>query len=117
MPLYTFDVNTKGIMHLCEIVKTMDPQPIIFHASTSEMFGPNSQNLLNETSEFNPASPYAVSKVSAYFIAKYYQKVFNLKICTSIGFNHESPLRHEEFITRKISKGVARIKHGDNRPI
>ena len=82
------------------------------------MFGQNSQQQLSESSEFNPASPYAASKVAAFYLAKYYQRVYGLRICTAFAFNHESPLRHEEFITRKISRGVARIKLStDKRPI
>jgi GDPmannose 4,6-dehydratase len=67
---------------------------------------------MTEDFPFNPVSPYAVSKISAYFLVKYYRTVFNLKICTAFAFNHESPLRHEMFITRKITKAAARIRYG-----
>jgi GDPmannose 4,6-dehydratase len=67
---------------------------------------------MDENFPFNPASPYAVSKIAAYYLVRYYRNVYRLKIATGISFNHESPLRHESFITRKITKSVARIKIG-----
>jgi GDPmannose 4,6-dehydratase len=67
---------------------------------------------MNEEYSFNPVSPYGVSKIASYYMVRYYRNVYKLKIATGISFNHESPLRHETFITRKITKGVARIKLG-----
>lgn len=69
-------------------------------------------HLINEDCPFNPMSPYANAKISAYYMVKYYRKVHNMFICTALSFNHESPLRHEDFITRKITKAVARITYG-----
>ena len=67
---------------------------------------------MDENFPFNPASPYAVAKIAAYYLVRYYRNVYKLKVATGISFNHESPLRHESFITRKITKAVARIKIG-----
>jgi GDPmannose 4,6-dehydratase len=67
---------------------------------------------MNESFPFNPASPYAVSKIASFYLVKYYRNAYQMKISTGISFNHESPLRHETFITRKITKAVARIKLG-----
>ena len=69
---------------------------------------------MNENFPFNPVSPYAVSKVSAFYLVRYYRNVYKLKISTGMSFNHESPLRHESFITRKITKSVARIRLGQS---
>jgi GDPmannose 4,6-dehydratase len=67
---------------------------------------------MDESFPFNPASPYAVSKIASFYLVKYYRNVHKLKVSTAISFNHESPLRHETFITRKITKAVARLKVG-----
>lgn len=67
---------------------------------------------MDENFAFNPASPYAVSKIASYYLVRYYRNVYKLKISTAISFNHESPLRHESFITRKITKAAARISLG-----
>lgn len=67
---------------------------------------------MNENFPFNPASPYAVTKIAGFYLVRYYRNVYKLRISTAMSFNHESPLRHESFITRKITKAVARIKFG-----
>jgi GDPmannose 4,6-dehydratase len=118
MPSHTFDVNFKGLLNLCESVLRLGlaKSTRIFHASTSEMFGQRetasgaaaaSEAMMDENFPFNPASPYAVSKISAFYLVRYYRKVHQLRISTGMTFNHESPLRHELFITRKITKAVA----------
>ncbi len=73
---------------------------------------PKEGNLMDENYPFNPASPYAVAKIASYYLVKYYRNAYQMKISTGISFNHESPLRHETFITRKITKAAARIKLG-----
>ena len=81
----------------------------VFHASTSEMFGDHTgKNVdkFNEKSEFRPMSPYAVSKVSGYHICSYFKRVYGLKVCTAISFNHESPMRNQMFVTQKIVKAA-----------
>ena len=97
-------------MNICEAVKTLQINPTIFHASTSEMFGPSHTQALNERSKMEPCSPYAVSKLSAYHLCKYYRQTYKLNVVQAISFNHESPFRHEMFVTRKITTNVARGK-------
>ena len=67
---------------------------------------------MNESFPFNPASPYAVSKIASFYLQQYFRNVYKLRVSSAISFNHESPLRHESFITRKITKAVARLKYG-----
>ena len=116
MPSHTIDVNFKGLLNICQSVVQLNLAPRIFHASTSEMFGQADHHLLslgesmNESFPFNPASPYAVSKIASYYLVRYYRTVYKLKVSTAISFNHESPLRNESFITRKITRGAARLK-------
>ena len=119
MPAHTYDVNVKGLMNLCTSILSLSliDKTKVFHASTSEMYGQvdlslKEETLITEEHPFKPMSPYALSKISAYYMVQYYRRVYNMQICTALSFNHESPLRNEEFITRKISKGVARIKKG-----
>ena len=118
MPSHTMDINSNGVLNICQAVLLLDlkEKTRIFHASTSEMFGELKEKgdkiLIDEDYPFNPMSPYAASKISAYYILKFFKNVHNFHICTTYGFNHESPLRHEEFVTRKITKAVARIKVG-----
>ncbi|TNV78609.1 hypothetical protein FGO68_gene8496 [Halteria grandinella] len=120
MPSHTIDVNFKGLVNICQAALSLSfayqRSVRIFHASTSEMFGQTtaqqSDSLMGESFPFNPASPYAVSKIASYYLVRYYRSVYQMRISTAISFNHESPLRHESFVTRKITKGVARIKLG-----
>ena len=120
MSHHTYDVNVLGLENICSAVRSLDlvKKTRIYHASTSEMFGqvdaglqdPNT--LIDESFPFNPKSPYAVSKISNYYMVKLYREVYHMFICTAIAFNHESPLRHDEFITKKLTKAAARIKCG-----
>ncbi len=73
---------------------------------------PGENNLMDENYPFNPASPYAVAKIASYYLVRYYRYAYQMKISSGISFNHESPLRHETFITRKITKAAAKIKIG-----
>lgn len=122
IPYHTFDTNISGLQNICNSVVKLKliEKTKIYHASTSEMFGDirlspkfteeNKEILIDESFGFYPMSPYAVSKVSSYYMVQFFRQVYKLQICTGISFNHESPLRHSDFITRKISKGVARMK-------
>ena len=116
MPGHTIDVNLKGLLNICQAIIQLKviEHTRIFHASTSEMFGQAgvSDVAMDVTFPFNPVSPYAVSKVASFYLVRYYRTVYKLRISTAISFNHESPLRHESFITRKITKAAARIKCG-----
>jgi GDPmannose 4,6-dehydratase len=120
MPGHTIDVNFKGLVNICEAILKI-PKFIekvrVFQASTSEMYGEISSEdcdlvKMNENYPFNPMSPYAVSKIASFHLVKYYRNVYKMKISTAISFNHESPLRHPSFITRKITQGIAKIKYG-----
>ena len=113
--LSTFDVNTRSIWLICESIRTLslENKTKVFHASTSEMYGDHRTEIgpnfsFNESSTFQPMSPYAVSKVSAYHVCSYFARVFDLKICTAISFNHESPMRGEHFVTQKVIKHAVR---------
>ena len=110
-PGSTFDINAKGAQMLCEAVRLLDmiDDVRIYQASSSEMFGcaPAPQN---EQTPFDPCSPYGVAKVAAYMTARMYRKAYGLHVSNGILFNHESPVRGEDFVTRKITKAVAEIE-------
>ncbi len=111
-PILTSDINALGTLRLLEVIRTVKPDAKFYQASTSEMFGKARSLPLNEDSYFHPRSPYAVSKLFAHWITVNYREAYNIFACSGILFNHESPLRGTEFITRKVSLGVARIKYG-----
>ncbi len=111
-PILTSEVDGMGVLKLLEAVRTFSPESKFYQASTSEMFGNVLDVPQSETTPFNPRSPYGVAKVFAHFITKNYRESYNMACCSGILFNHESPLRGLEFVTRKITHGVARIKLG-----
>jgi GDPmannose 4,6-dehydratase len=108
----TFDVNLNGTLYLLEAVKERSPKTRVYFASTSEMFGLAKETPQNEDTPFHPRSPYGVSKVAAYHLLRNYREAYNLFACAGILFNHESPHRGFEFVTRKITTSVARIRAG-----
>lgn len=111
MPTYTNEVNGGGVLNLLEAIKATNKDIKMYQASSSEMFG-NSYGLLNEQTKFAPRSPYGVSKVYGHHIAINYRESYDMFICCGILFNHESERRGIEFVTRKISDGVAKIATG-----
>jgi GDPmannose 4,6-dehydratase len=111
-PILTSDINSLGTLRLLEVIRTVKPDTKFYQASTSEMFGKAKTPPLNEESYFYPRSPYAVSKLFAHWITVNYREAYNIFACSGVLFNHESPLRGTEFITRKVSLAVARIKYG-----
>ncbi len=111
-PILTSDINALGTLRLLEVIRTVKPDAKFYQASTSEMFGKARSLPLSEDSYFHPRSPYAVSKLFAHWVTVNYREAYNIFACSGILFNHESPLRGTEFITRKVSLGVARIKYG-----
>ena len=111
IPTYTFDVDATGTLSLLEAVRALDLKCKIYQASSSEMFG-SSPPPQNESTPFRPRSPYAVAKVAAYLLCQNYREAYGLWITNGILFNHESPRRGETFVTRKISRAVARIALG-----
>lgn len=108
-PLLTSNVNGLGALGIFEAVKEFSPHSKIYQASSSEMFG-NSDEIKTENSRMYPASPYGVSKVFAHKTAQHYREAYKIFITCGILFNHESPLRGLEFVTRKITYSIARIK-------
>ena len=111
-PILTTQLGTLGTITILETIKHLDKKVKFYQASSSEMFGGTSKELLDENSLFNPKSPYGASKVFAHDITKIYRESYNVFGVNGILFNHESPLRGETFVTRKISKAVGRIAAG-----
>lgn len=110
-PLTTTDVNANGVLRVLEAIRAFSPETRFYQASTSEMFGAV-EAPQRESTPFYPRSPYGVAKLFGHWITRNYRESFGLKACSGILFNHESPLRGQEFVTRKISLGMARIALG-----
>jgi len=110
-PLTTAEINATGPLHFLEAIRMINPEIRYYQASTSEMFGKVQAIPQNENTPFYPRSPYGVAKLFAHWMTVNYRESYNLYACSGILFNHESKLRGKEFVTRKISDGVARIKH------
>jgi GDPmannose 4,6-dehydratase len=111
-PLLTGDFNSQGVTRMLEAIRQVDPGIRIYQASSSEMFGRVREVPQTELTPFYPRSPYGVSKVFAHYITVNYRESYNLFAVSGILFNHESPRRGLEFVTRKVTDGVARIKLG-----
>ncbi len=112
-PLLTASVDGLGVVMLLEAIKQTHRETRLYHASTSELYGNTGQNgSLNEDSTFWPVSPYAAAKLFAFHQVRIYREAYGIYAVNGILFNHESPLRGLEFVTRKISNAVARIKMG-----
>lgn len=111
-PIYTGDVSALGAVRLLEAIRHVNPKIKFYQASTSEMFGAAKEPLKNETSRFHPRSPYAVSKVYAHLSTVNHKESFGMFAVGGILFNHESPRRGIEFVTRKITNTAAKIKLG-----
>jgi len=111
-PRYTSDVGTVGPLTLLESIRNSENKIKFYQASSSEMYGGKEEILLNENSILDPKSPYAVSKVFAHQMNKVYRESYDIFGVNGILFNHESPLRGETFVTRKITRAVGRIKLG-----
>lgn len=111
-PLYTTQTSTVGPLTILEAIKNSEKNIKFYQASSSEMYGGVNEEYLNENSKFNPKSPYAVGKVFAHEITKTYRDSYNIFAVNGILFNHESPMRGETFVTRKISRAVGRISLG-----
>ena len=108
----TINTNVGGTHFMLSAVKEFSPKSKFYFAGSSEMFGRVKEIPQNEKTPFNPRSAYGISKVTGYELTKNYREAYNLFCCTGILFNHESPRRGFEFVTRKISHGAARIKLG-----
>lgn len=112
IPEYTGDVVAIGTLRLLDAIRETGIKTKFYQASSSEMFGLVQEVPQTETTPFYPRSPYGVAKVYGYWITKNYRESYDLFACNGILFNHESPRRGETFVTRKVSRGLARIKLG-----
>jgi len=112
VPEYTAEITGVGTLRLLEAIRDSGIHPKFYQASSSEMFGKVQAIPQNETTPFYPRSPYGVAKVYSYWITVNYRESYNMFACNGILFNHESPRRGETFVSRKITKGAARIKLG-----
>lgn len=115
-PILTSNVNALGALRVFEAIKELSSHTKVYQASSSEMFG-NSDEIKNEFSRMYPASPYGISKVFAHKLAQHYRQAYEMFICGGILFNHESPYRGLEFVTRKITYTIARIKYGKQKKL
>ncbi len=111
-PLLTGEFTALGVTRVLEAIRQVNPKIRFYQASSSEMFGTVQEEPQTEKTPFWPRSPYGVAKVYGYWITVNYRESYDIFACNGILFNHESPLRGKEFVTRKISDAVARIKHG-----
>ena len=111
-PEHTSEVTGLGVLRILEAIREFNPKIRFYQASSSEMFGRMVENPANENTPFYPRSPYGVAKLYGHWITKNYRESYNMFACSGILFNHESERRGIEFVTRKISDGVARIKLG-----
>ncbi|MGH7369953.1 MAG: GDP-mannose 4,6-dehydratase, partial [Candidatus Methylomirabilaceae bacterium] len=108
----TAEFTAVGVTRLLEAVRLVDPGIKFYQASTSEMFGNVQEMPQHEGTPFYPRSPYGVAKLYGHWITVNYRESYGLFTCSGILFNHESPRRGKEFVTRKVTDGVARIRHG-----
>lgn len=111
-PLATADIDAIGVTNMLEAIRTVKPEARFYQASTSEMFGLVQEIPQKETTPFYPRSPYGVAKLYGHWITKNYRESYDMYACSGILFNHESERRGKEFVTRKITDAVARIKLG-----
>jgi GDPmannose 4,6-dehydratase len=111
-PMLTGEFNAQGVTRVLEAIRQVDPSIRLYQASSSEMFGKVREVPQTELTPFYPRSPYGVSKVFGHYITVNYRESYDLFACSGILFNHESPRRGLEFVTRKVTDGVARIKLG-----
>jgi GDPmannose 4,6-dehydratase len=111
-PLLTSDVDALGVLRILETIRQVKPDTRFYQASTSEMFGKVVEIPQSETTPFHPRSPYGVAKLYAHWITVNYRESYGMFNCSGILFNHESPLRGLEFVTRKLSWGIAQVKEG-----
>lgn len=116
-PLYTSEIDAVSVTRLLDAIRRLKPDARFYQASTSEMYGKAQATPQNEFTPFYPRSPYGVAKLYGHWITINYRESYSLYACAGILFNHESPLRSPEFITRKITSGFAGAKLGNRGPI
>ena len=111
-PTYTSDVTGLGPIRILEEIKKLNNKIRFYQASSSEMYGIEPSPVKNENTSFHPVSPYAIAKLQGYWMTRLYREAYDMYAVNGILFNHESPLRGLDFVTRKISNGVAKISLG-----
>ncbi|MGI5828178.1 MAG: GDP-mannose 4,6-dehydratase [Patescibacteria group bacterium] len=116
-PALTYDVNAIGVIRLLEIVRDELSQTRFFQATSAKIFGEEGDEAQTEETAFDPSDPYGVSKLAAHLSIRLFRKHFSLYLCSGILYNHESERRGLEFVTRKITNGVARIKMGQTKQL
>jgi GDPmannose 4,6-dehydratase len=116
-PIYTGDVDGIGVARLLEAVRSIDPSIRFYQAGTSEMFGKVQQIPQTEATPFYPRSPYGAAKLYAHWMCVNYREAYGIHACNGILFNHESPMRGREFVTRKITAAFAEMKRGRTTPL
>lgn len=116
-PLLTAEVNALGVMRILETIRIINPKIKMFQASSSELFGNDSKTICSEDTPFNPKNPYGISKLFAHKCVTNYRDRYGLYACCGILFNHESPKRSVDFVTRKISKAAAEWALGKKEPL
>ena len=112
VPIYTGNVDGIAVVNILEAVKNINPKIKIYQASTSEMYGLIQESIQTENTPFYPRSPYGAAKLYAHWMVKNYREAYGLFATSGILFNHESPIRGGQFVTRKITKGFAKILSG-----
>tara|TARA_B110000438_G_scaffold293842_1_gene334339 strand:+ start:4442 stop:5416 length:975 start_codon:yes stop_codon:yes gene_type:complete len=117
MVSYSSEITAVAVARILEIIKQVNPNIKYFQPLTSNMFGISNTDKQNESTQFNPQSPYAISKTFAYYTTKYYRETFGIHASTAIFYNHESPRRTPEYVTRKITQSVARISLGKQKKL
>ncbi|MGH1424303.1 MAG: GDP-mannose 4,6-dehydratase [Pseudooceanicola sp.] len=117
LPIYAADVNGLGVTRVLDTLRTFHPETRFYQASTSEMYGLVQEVPQRETTRFYPRSPYGVAKVYGHYITMNYRESFDMHASCGILFNHESPLRGKEFVTRKITMALAKIARGSTDPL
>jgi GDPmannose 4,6-dehydratase len=111
-PETTHQINSTGVLNCLEVIRSLSPNTRFYQASTSELYGDNTNAPQSESTTFQPVSPYACSKLCGHNFVINYRKAYGLHASCGILFNHESPRRGEKFVTRKVTKAAARIKLG-----
>jgi len=114
---YSSDITALAVARILEIIKQINPNIKYFQPLTSNMFGISNVDKQNELTPFNPQSPYAIAKTFAYYTTRYYRETFGIHASTAIFYNHESPRRTAEYVTRKITQSVARIYLGKQKKL
>ena len=117
IPHYSFNVTGNSVLKILEIIRNFSPKSKFFQPFSSNMFGNSLKKKQNESEKFSPLSIYALGKVTAYYSCQMYRDIYGLKLYGAIFYNHESEIRPEEYVTRKITKAVARIYYGKQKKL